>query len=555
MPTGRERAPGRRERAPTGSWVVILLAATLLLVVGLLVQSLLALRAHRAMIEATLGDYAGFAAENIATELDQTFTGLFLDQLGLSRSAHYAWVADSVASRQRPTGPRALSGREVPGFFTLDGRRLIVHGEELGPAIADWVASRVGSHQEIYPPPAPYAVLRGTGPLAIVYRKEELYDRTSVYGFLVDLEAFDAWYGRIVEHTSLLPRSLGDRVEPDRILAIGLHLAPDGPGIFSPNPTVSIRGPEAWAFAAKAGRLAVGVRIDEERGSALVAGGAPGGGLRLLAGLAFLTLGLLVAAAHLVRRSARLSASKEAFIANVSHDLRTPLTQIRMFAETLLLDRLPGEDDRERSLRVIKRQAEVLEDLVDNILHASDRRPPLEPRRSDVSTLASDVVESFGPLTSEGPAAGGAGGVELRMEGDRTAHVDPVAFTRILTNLLDNAIRHGPEDEPVRVRIRHRGTRVEMVVEDRGPGLGPGDRERVFERFERLGRDEDVTGAGIGLTVVRGLAERHGGGARLEGREGGGVRAVAWIEEADGRIGEGDGWMEEGGPGTVEDES
>lgn len=523
------------------------------------------------MVDVTLGDYAGFAAERIATELDETFTGLFLDQLALSRSAHYAWTADSTAPGERPTGPRALSSQEVPGFFTLDDGRLVLHGDELEASVGDRIVSNVGGHLDGYPPPAPYAVLRGYGPLAIVYRKEELYDRESVYGFLVDLAAFDGWYDRIVRRTPLLPRSLGDRVHPDRILSIGLHLAPDAPPIFSPNPTVSMDGPEAWAFAAKAGRLAVRVRIDEGRGSALVAGGAPGGGLPLLSALALLTIGLLAAAAHLVRRSARISAGKEAFIANVSHDLRTPVTQIRMFAETLLLDRIPSGADRERSLRVIKRQAEVLEDLVDNVLHASDRRPPLEPEPCDLSALASDVVDSLRPPapvadTREDPGADGSeanrpgadgseanrrgadgcaadgrgaddrgadgpGTVELHVEGDPTANVDHVAVTRILMNLLDNAIRYGPEGAPIRVELRHEGARVEMVVEDRGPGLSPADREKVFERFERLGREESTTGAGIGLTVVRDLAQRHGGGARLEGRAGGGIRAVAWIVE------------------------
>ncbi len=369
--------------------------------------------------------------------------------------------------------------------------------------------------------------------MAVVYRKEEAYGQESVYGFLADLSAFDGRYGRIVGRSSLLPRSLGDRADPARILSIGLHLDREGPAIFSLRPRDSMRGPRAWAVAGKAGRLAVGVRIDEERTAALVAGGAPGGGLPLLSALALLTLGLLVMAVHLVRRSARLAASKEAFVANVSHDLRTPLTQIRMFAETLLMDRLPAREDRDRSLRVIKRQAEILEDLVDNIVHASGRRPPLQPRPCDLSALCSDVVEGLGLAGSQGVAGAAPERVVLLVERDPTANVDPVVLTRILTNLVDNAIRHGPDGEPIRVEIRGRNRRVEVAVEDRGPGLGPSDRERAFHRFERLGRDEDATGAGIGLTVVRDLAERHGGGARLESPATGGVRAVAWIEEAE----------------------
>ena len=95
--------------------VIALVGATFLVVGGLLVHGLLTQRSHRLMIDATLGDYSGFAAERVATELDQTFTALFLDHTGLARSAHYNWVADPSTSVDRPVASRAVPASGIAG--------------------------------------------------------------------------------------------------------------------------------------------------------------------------------------------------------------------------------------------------------------------------------------------------------------------------------------------------------------------------------------------------------------------------------------------------------
>lgn len=491
-------------------------------------QGLFTLRSQRAMVDATLSDFAAFAAERVANELDQTFAALFLDQLILSRAAHYEWVASPEAPGDRPTGERELPAEAVPLFFSIEGSELITHGDDVDAGTERWILEEVTRHLPIYPSPAPYAVLRGDRPTAIVYRKETLYGREDVYGFLARLDGFDRWFGRILDSTPLLPRSLGDQASTRDLLSIGLHLSPGEPALFYRDGPYGSEGPTEWAFAAKAGRLAVGVQIASDRASALVSGRAPGGGLPVLSALAVLTLGLLALAVRLLQRSARLTGVREAFVRNVSHDLRTPVAQIRMFSETLLLGRLTHTGDRRRALEIIGRQAEILGDLVDNILHASGRRANLKPVPTAVGVVVADAVDAMEPSSTLRDSL-----IDWTMSGADEALVDPIALTRIVTNLLDNAIRHGSTGQRISVEIENEAGVVRVVVEDEGPGIPPEDRERVLQRFERLGRGAlQTTGAGIGLSVVRDLAERHGGGVSIEDAPQGGTRVVVWIREA-----------------------
>lgn len=510
---------GRNTRVRLERGVVVLLGVTSFVVAGLLLQSFLSLRSHRAMVEATLGDFSAFAAERVANELDHRFTGLFLDQISLSRSAHYSWAADRVTPAPRPTGERGLPTDAVPFFFSMDGSTLVRHGDGPETEVEAWASEQVTQHVPTYPRPAPYVVLRDHRSIAVVYRKEPRYEGESVYGFVVDLAAFASWYERIVADTPLLPRSLGEEAAAEDLLTVGVHLSPDRPPLFMRGN--GSEGEAAWAFAGKAARLAVAVRIDRERAGALVAGGAPGAGLPLLSGLAILTLGLLTVAVGLFQRATRLAGLQEQFVANVSHDLKTPIAQIRMFSETLLRDRMPDPAERARSLGIIHRQSEVLTNLVDNILHASSQRPELRPVPTKLGSLLRDVVDSFDPTVQANDTS-----IKARYSGPDEVIVDPIAVTRILTNLLDNALRHAGPRCSVTVTVTADGDddTVHISVEDDGPGIPRAARSRVFERFERLGAEPNATGAGIGLAVVRDLAQRHGGDASVTDGAGRGAR-------------------------------
>ena len=514
--------------------IVGLLGATFAAVGLLLAQAFTTVLSHERMIEATLQDFAGFAAEGIATELNTTFTAIFLDQISAGRSAHYAWVADAANAEDSddlPRGDIALPQGAVLLHFSVDSTdstRVIARGAELDADLEAWILAAVLPHaSRVYPRPAPYAVLRAAGSgdaRALVYRREQAYEGVAIYGFLVDFGKLTSIYGRVLDGAPLLPRSLSDEMEPDQVLTVELLFPQAGYTLFrsdGPNPDQRVL---AEAYAAKAGRMMVRVELDAPVVAGLLAGGLPGQGLPTLWVLSLLTAALLVVAFVTLQRASRLARLREDFVANVSHDLKTPLAQIRMFSDTLLLGRLEDEGEQRRSLEIIRQQAMNLSDLVNNILHASgrdDRR--LDPREVDLQSALEEVEDALGPF-----AASRSMTVRSSIEGAATARVDPGVLRRVLTNLIDNAIKYGPSGQSVTVALHNDGTRLEIVVDDGGSGVAARDRKRVWERFSRLG-DEDAatTGTGLGLAVVQDLATRHGGDVDVTDAPGGGARFIA----------------------------
>jgi len=551
-------------------WVVPLLVATLVIVLVLFGQLLRTLRSHEALVESTLRDFAAFGAERVATELDEAYTAIFLDGVATARAAHYRWVANPDAATRAPPVPDGLPDHAIATFFSIEEEgsagappsaadspadrdtssvsspSLASHGPAPDADTRHWIVDGIVSHRHAYREQAPYAVLRSVEPTAVVYRREEAYGRESVYGFLIDVTAPIDLLRRVAETTDLLPSGLSGSDDLADLLTVSVHLAPGRPALYVRAPRAdgsSLGGdaveiaansearesddPQAWAFAAKAGRLAVRARIDRGRATPILSNDVSKATLPLLWVLAILTGGLIYLAILLQRRSSRLVSLRESFIANVSHDLRTPIAQIRMFSETLRLERLEDPTERERALEIIQRQTEVLEDLVDNLLHASNSGAPLHPVDTRVDDLAADVVEALVPSARERGCA-----VELLQSRPVSAVVDPTAVTRILLNLVDNAIRHGADDGTVRVSvIRDGADTVVLTVDDDGPGIPEADRDRVLGRFERLERSEagPATGAGIGLSVVCSLARRHGGGIRIETSPMGGARVVVHL--------------------------
>jgi PAS domain S-box-containing protein len=213
---------------------------------------------------------------------------------------------------------------------------------------------------------------------------------------------------------------------------------------------------------------------------------------------------------------------KADFLATVSHELRTPLTPLKGFLQTLLRrgDGL-SPDERQRIYEVMLREEERLERLVEQLLHATSldhaaRLAVIEP--VEWRPLVDDVVESFRrhdpsrPIVVDAPARVPA------------VRADRQLAERVLANLISNAMKYSPPGEPVRLQVRRNGEAVVTVVVDRGPGVAPDDRERIFEKFTRLGDHltRPQQGVGLGLYIARRSAETLGGRVWVDdGPEGG----------------------------------
>ncbi|MEQ6434883.1 ATP-binding protein [Comamonas sp. w2-DMI] len=199
-----------------------------------------------------------------------------------------------------------------------------------------------------------------------------------------------------------------------------------------------------------------------------------------------------------------LVTSHKSLLANASHELRSPLTRIRMGLEFM------GEDPvSARAKSEIQRNINELDQLVDEILLASR----LDTREVDVGTVES--VDLIG-LAAEECARIGA---ELEVQAGGALEVQGIAklLRRAMRNLLENARRYSQGDITLILSRQH--AQAVIRVEDHGPGVPAAQRERIFEKFYRLpGASERSGGVGLGLSLVRSIAERHGGSARCEGR-------------------------------------
>jgi two-component system OmpR family sensor kinase len=207
------------------------------------------------------------------------------------------------------------------------------------------------------------------------------------------------------------------------------------------------------------------------------------------------------------------------FVADASHELRTPLTSIRGFAELFRQGAVGDQAELERVMRRIEDEGARMGVLVDDLLLLArlDQRRPLERQPVDLGRLATDAVEDVRVVAPGRP-------IDLVVDDARAPVVvgDELRLRQVLGNLLGNALQHTSDDTPIHVRLASRldddGQWAVLEVADEGPGLPAEHAERVFERFYRVdaARTRSGGGSGLGLSIVGGLAEAHGGRVELD---------------------------------------
>jgi two-component system, OmpR family, sensor kinase len=227
-------------------------------------------------------------------------------------------------------------------------------------------------------------------------------------------------------------------------------------------------------------------------------------------------------------RLARALRSQREFVANASHQLRTPLTGLRLRLEAAGLKSRDPEVERE--LLAAERETERMARLLSELLTLARERERPEPERLSMAALAEEAVERWeGPAESSGHrlAAGG--------EGAPSVAATDADLAVILDNLLENALNYSPAGTAVAVEWGTDGASAWVAVLDEGPGIEAGERERIFERFYRGAASRGgAAGTGLGLSVVEALARRWEGSVRLDERPEGGTRAELRLPLADG---------------------
>lgn len=240
------------------------------------------------------------------------------------------------------------------------------------------------------------------------------------------------------------------------------------------------------------------------------------------------SLVLLVVLWARVQRARRTSELRVDFVSALSHELRTPASSLRMFAELLAGGHVEAEEQREVFV-ALDRESLRLVDTLERLLSLGRMaKGKLEATRREgsVAEVAAQAIDAFEARFPEEPR------VVREMEPDASAPIDPALLRLAIDNLLDNAQKYAPEGKPYRVSVARERSSVVVRVSDRGPGIARRDQRRIFSPFERL--DDKLSrkteGSGLGLSLVKHVARLHGGDARVESEPGQGATFVLTID-------------------------
>jgi signal transduction histidine kinase len=372
-------------------------------------------------------------------------------------------------------------------------------------------------------------------PVAVGYmvRVDSVGAPLGAAAFVVSAEAMGELFREWYDGNELLPEAIVGDLPNDSLLYVTVK-DPQGSTFFESSvgyeSTASASAPLDADFA----NLSVQASVRSDAASLLIIGGLPNSRLPLIAVMLMITLGVGVAAFVQLRREQSFQRLRDDFVSGVSHELRTPLAQIRMFAELQETGRLRSEDDKKRATAVIHRESRRLSHLVENILQFSRlQRTHGEgmPREElDVTEALAEGLDAVTPLLEDR-------GMKLDFKAQRglSVYANREALTRIIVNLVDNAVKYGPRGQTVRVGVERSNGSAMVSVSDQGPGVPETEREKVWKPYHRLERDVKaaITGTGIGLSVVSELASLHEGRAWVEDATGGGARFVVELPLSD----------------------
>jgi signal transduction histidine kinase len=526
--------------------LLFFLLATLGLSLWLGLQAVVAARSHRRTAEGILRDYAGIAAweysRRTRERLDFFLRELFDDVPRRVRrepppSPHV--VASELSSALRRIGCPCEALREEAVFLYINLNTGEV--ESIPDTISEAVRSRAAERTRGVwsAAPAERIALAVAGPGEVLDRSAVLAFNASldargeegrgraIYVFLTPLDAWGEFFSSWPRRASLLPEVVSGPQPNDSLLHIALFAPGEHPVLPSsreePN-ALMVRD----TLAARYGGLVVEVGVRTDAAGALVIGGLPRTRLPLLLALMLMAVGVGVAALVQIRKEEELARLREDFISGVSHEFRTPLTQIRMFTELMADGKLRSSEEWDRSIAVINRESRRLTHLVENVLHFSPMEG-LPAHRSAAEKVVvreaiQDLREAFAPLVQDRGAS-----LDVRVDpADAVALASRGGLHQMLANLLDNALKYGPRGQTIQVRGQVRDGRVRITVEDQGPGIPSSETQRVWRPYHRLQRDMDdhEKGSGIGLSVVKRIAESLGGSAWVEEGGSGGSRFV-----------------------------
>ena len=446
-------------------FVFAALVLTLLLAVLLGANALVVARYHRSVAEGVLRDYADYAASELANRVQGGLAQRIFPILSAVMSSRTL----ASAAALRASADTSFWRIAEPGlsWFRLrpnDSRDFA--GAPLDEKTRAAVVSAVEKARPSFPAQT-YLMLRWDSALAGKTMALMPGSDGMVAGLLLPVDAVTTTIRAAVSKAPLLPPSLTGGRRHDSAVTFEVR-APSGVVVASDRMSTSVfRGTRT--LASTWGGLEIVVALEESVAGRLVIGGLPRSRLPVVGALLGLTVLLIAAAWIQLGRQREFARQRDEFVAGVSHELRTPLAQIRLFTETLRLGRVRSDAERDQSLTIIDRESRRLTWMVENLLAVSRVSRgvlTVSPRELDLAAELREAIEGFGPL-----AASRGASLEVSAPETLRARADGEAFRQIVLNLLDNAVKYGPEGQTIRVSLDRSGDLAEIVVEDQGSGV------------------------------------------------------------------------------------
>jgi signal transduction histidine kinase len=514
-------------------------------------------RAQQQVVEHTMRDYAGFAAFQLKNAM--TFRIQAQHRQGAERIARWLITrgpipplgAKRVAELFDSTARQChcLDGVSFYYQLTFADSAIEASPSDLATAsnlrrIRDTVIANALATRRDAPPPQPgtargvpvtplflVAIFSRLDARPYVFMQTVAYDTSSkpvvAYGYAVPAEQLvDNAVTWVLRSQPLLPTTLTRGLSMDSILSVRVSdVSRDV--VYETKAAVVERYAAYDSLEMRQGGLHFEVAINPAAAGRLIIGGLPRSRLPEVLATAFVAVSLLVLLLYQFRRQEELGRLRDDFVSGVSHELRTPLAQIRLLAELLRMGKVPTEEKKDRSLRIIDQEARRLSFLVDSILSFTHSRPnKLSPVRTDVAIEIDEIVSGFEPLAQAHDVR-----LTTRLERGIVAHVDRGALRQVLLNLLDNAVRYGPPRQNVTITTSSAGDTWTLEVADEGPGVPLDESERIFDPYYRMTRDAGgaVGGTGIGLAVVRRLVKEHRGRVYVVPANGDGATGARFV--------------------------
>jgi signal transduction histidine kinase len=490
-----------------------LLGACLLILFGLAWQAIQATRAHYAISHNVLREYAVIIANEYSRRITQDigYSGYYalISEIQEQVQRSGLQVLEPLSNKQNDTLAEHLILFENQQVSIVKEGQFVTERPELQRLKKALYQSFMPLDQSVLEKRPFHAIhVMGRSPHTVIFTQF----KQSIIGFVVNKVVLKQHLEKSADRAPLFPESLANGKLTNAFIGVSVHLL-DGSRLaqlgYSAEPLVNKVMEEEYGSIFKG--MTIQISIDPAISQALLMGERPMLRLPLILVAFFVAAALLLIAIRQMKTERALVSLRNRFIAEASHELRTPLAQIRLFAETLMLNRVQDERAQKKALSIINREAQRLGYLVNNILSFSQktkhRQLVLEQTcLGDIVTDAADELELA--------AAQLDCSFNLEIQ-DVSCRIDAAALHQILINLLDNALKYGGKKQLITVRVRKTSEAAVIYVIDQGTGVPDEEREKIWQDFYRPSTHNE-TGVGIGLSIVRELTTQMKGQCYLE---------------------------------------